>query len=147
MPATETLHGFKPPVQLKLAMLWTSVVFCYVYGDYFGLYVPGSLQSMLDGRMGPLGPTTQHVLLGTTELMVIPCLMPFASLVLKPAWNRAANLLFGLVYSIVIGMTMVGAWRFYQALGMVEILLTLTACWYALSWPRSSTESRPQPVQ
>ncbi|MFO1508098.1 MAG: hypothetical protein U1F23_13710 [Lysobacterales bacterium] len=61
MPPSETLQGFNPPVQLKLAMLWASVVFCYIYGDYFGLYVPGSLQSILDGRMGPLGATTQNV--------------------------------------------------------------------------------------
>ena len=136
MPKSTTLQSFTPPVQLKLAMLWASVVFCYIYGDYFGLYVPGSLQSMLDGRMGPLGPTTQNVLLGTTALMVIPCLMPFASLVLKPGWNRAANLLFGPVYSLVMAVTMPGAWRFYQALGAVEILLTLAVCWYAWNWPR-----------
>ncbi|MBS0382057.1 MAG: hypothetical protein JSR56_06465 [Proteobacteria bacterium] len=138
MPKSTTLQNFTPPVQLKLAMLWASVVFCYIYGDYFGLYVPGSLKAMLDGQMGPLGPTTQNVLLGTTALMVIPCLMPVASLVLKPGWNRAANLLFGLVYSVVMAVTMPGAWHFYQALGVVEILLTLAVCWYAWNWPRAA---------
>ena len=136
MPKSAALQAFEPPVQLKLAMLWASVVFCYVYGDYFGLYVPGTLKSVLDGRMGPLGPTTQDVLLGTTALMAIPSLMPFACMVLKPAWNRAANLVFGIVYSAVMALTLSGAWRFYQALGVVEILLTLAVCWYAWKWPR-----------
>lgn len=145
MPESRTLQGFTPPVQLKLAMLWASVVFCYIYGDYFGLYVPGTLQSMLDGRMGPLGPTTQNVLLGTTVLMAIPCLMPIACLVLRPGWNRVANLLFGLVYSVVMALTLVGAWRFYQLLGAVEILLTLAVCGYAWKWPWASDLSQGKP--
>ena len=27
-------------------------MFCYIYGDYFGLYPPGKLQGMLDGTNG-----------------------------------------------------------------------------------------------
>ena len=42
-------------VRVKLAALWASVMFCYIYADYFGLYVPGKLQGMLEGKMGPLG--------------------------------------------------------------------------------------------
>jgi hypothetical protein len=34
--------------------------------------------------MGPLGPSTQLVLLGTSVLMAIPSLMIFLSLVMKP---------------------------------------------------------------
>ncbi|HKT42685.1 MAG TPA: DUF6326 family protein [Rhodanobacteraceae bacterium] len=147
MPESRTLQGFTPPIQLKLAMLWASVVFCYIYGDYFGLYVPGTLQSMLDGRMGPLGPTTQNVLLGTTVLMAIPSLMPIACLMLRPGWNRVANLLFGLVYSVVMALTLAGAWRFYQLLGVVEILLTLAVCWYAWKWPRVSQNSQDEPAR
>jgi hypothetical protein len=30
------------PVRLKLSALWASVMFCYVYGDYFDLFRPGS---------------------------------------------------------------------------------------------------------
>jgi hypothetical protein len=46
-------------------------MFCYIYADYFGLYVPGSLQTMLAGKMGPLGPVTQIVLLGTSLMLAI----------------------------------------------------------------------------
>ena len=58
------LEDFKINVKLKLAGLWTAVMFCYIYADYFGLFVPGRLQHMLEGRMEPLGPTTQGVLHG-----------------------------------------------------------------------------------
>ena len=34
------------PVRLKLAALWTSAMFCYLYADYFGLFIPGTLEGM-----------------------------------------------------------------------------------------------------
>ena len=129
------------PVKLKLSALWASVMFCYIYGDYFGLYVPGTLKSMLDGKMGPLGPTTQGVLLGTTALMVIPSLMPLLSLMLRPSLNRIVNIVLGIVYSIVMLVSLPGAWRFYQAIGVVEILLTGLVVWHAWTWPREPQDA------
>ncbi|HET6806768.1 MAG TPA: DUF6326 family protein [Frateuria sp.] len=124
------------PVRLKLSALWTSVMFCYLYGDYFGLYQPGKLQGMLDGRMDPLGPTTQAVLVGTSLLMAVPGLMVFLSLVLAPAWCRWANILLGLSYTLIMAVSMPGAWWFYLALGVIEMLLTLAIVGYAWRWPR-----------
>ena len=37
------LAVFQAPTPLKLSALWASLMFCYVYGDYLGLYVPGKL--------------------------------------------------------------------------------------------------------
>ena len=89
------LEDIKVHVRLKISALWMSVMFCYLYADYFGLYVPGSLQKMLEGKMGPLGPTTQGVLLGTSLMMAIPSVMIFLSLALKPTLNRWLNIIFG----------------------------------------------------
>lgn len=124
------------PVRLKLAALWASTMFLYLYGDYFGLYKPGTLQSMLDGVMGPLGPTTQGILVGTALMMTIPSLMVFLSLVLPVRVNRVANIVLGLLYTAIILATMPGAWHFYLMLGVVEAALTLTIAWSALKWPR-----------
>ncbi len=52
---SNTLHDAPASVRLKIASLWVSVMFCYVYGDYFDLYRPGTLHGMLQGRMPPLG--------------------------------------------------------------------------------------------
>ncbi len=57
-----SLDDVKIDVKIKLAALWTSVMFCCIYADYFGLYRTGTLQGMLQGRMSPLGPATQGVL-------------------------------------------------------------------------------------
>ena len=48
-------HSRQVPVRIRLAALWASLTFCYLYGDYFGLYRPGKLQGMLAGA-GPVGP-------------------------------------------------------------------------------------------
>jgi hypothetical protein len=36
------LDDIKVHVKIKISALWASVMFCYIYGDYFGLYKPGA---------------------------------------------------------------------------------------------------------
>jgi hypothetical protein len=128
---------------MKLSLLWVSAMLCYIYCDYFELYAPGKLQSMLEGRFGPPGgPTgavtmTQSVLLGSAVLMAIPSLMVFLSIALPPTPCRVANILFGIVYSIIVALVAFrSTWTFYQFFGLVEIVLTLWVVWYAWTWPK-----------
>lgn len=121
-------------VRIKLSAIWASVMSCYIYADYFGLYVPGVLQKMMAGRMGPLGPTTQGVLLGTSLMLAIPAVMIFLSVALKPALIRWLNIVFGAVYTVIILVTMWG-WAFYIFYGVIEVTLTSLAVWYAWRWP------------
>lgn len=134
------LQDVKVHVKAKLASLWTSLMFCYIYGDYFGLFQPGNLQSMLNGQMGPLGQTTQGVLLGTALLMAVPSLMIFLSLVMTPAINRPANIALGVLYAVIMLISMPGAWTFYMVLGVIEVALCLAIVGYAWRWPRRSVE-------
>lgn len=134
--AGRPLDDLKIHVKLKLSALWVSVMLCYIYGDYFGLYKPGALQEMLDGKMMPLGPVTQGMLLGTSILMAVPSVMVFLSLALKPNPNRWANIILGTTYTIIILITMPGAWAFYMFLGIVEAVLTALIVWYAWTWPK-----------
>ncbi|HET7592907.1 MAG TPA: DUF6326 family protein [Rhodanobacteraceae bacterium] len=136
MPRTNALQHFDPPVQLKLSALWASVMLCYIYGDYFGLFVPGTLKAMLEGQMGSLGPTTQGVLLGTSALITFPALMVALSLLLPPTVNRWLNILLGLVYTAIVLFFMAGGWWFYEALAIVEIILQLLVVWHAWKWPK-----------
>ena len=133
--AGTALEDIKVHVKIKLAALWASVMFCYIYADYFGLYVPGALQGMLQGKMGPLGPTTQGVLLGTSVVMAIPSVMIFLSVALKPNLNRWLNIIFGVIYTVIILITM-WAWAFYIFFGIIEVVLTGLVVWYAWNWPK-----------
>ncbi len=36
------LEDFRIPTNLKLSLLWASLMFLYIYNDYFSLYTPGT---------------------------------------------------------------------------------------------------------
>lgn len=125
-------------VKIKLSALWASAMFCYIYGDYFGLFQPGELQTMLQGQMRPLGPVTQTVLLGTSFMMSIPSVMVFLSLVLRPTMNRRVNIIVGVIFTLIMLGTMPGTWAFYIYLGSIEVVLTALIVWYAWTWPKQA---------
>ncbi len=133
-----TLEDPPVPVRLRLSQLWASVMLCYVYGDYFELYVPGKLESMLGGRIGPLGAVTQGTLLGTAILMAVPSLMIVSSAALPARVVRVLNIGVGLLYSAIMVLAIQGGWAFYRFFGVLEIVLTTTAAWWAWRWPRRS---------
>jgi Family of unknown function (DUF6326) len=128
-------EDIKVHVRFKLFALWTSVMFFYIYGDYFELYQPGKLQDMLSGRM-PFGAISQGALLGMAAVMIIPSLMPFLSLVLPAAVNRWVNIVFGVIYSVIMIVVIRGGWHYYVLYGLIEITLTVLIVWYAWTWPR-----------
>ena len=85
--------------------------------------------------MVPLGATTQGILVGTSVMLAIPGLMVFLSLVLRANLSRWLNIIFGTLYTIIILITMLGAWAFYIFYGIVEVTLTALIVWYAWEWP------------
>jgi glucose-6-phosphate-specific signal transduction histidine kinase len=125
------------PIPLKLSAAWAATTLCYIYCDYFELYVPGKLQGMLDGRMGPLGQVTQSILVGTSAMLIIPSLMIVLSVTLPSALNRALNLLFGVCYTLSMLLLAYGiGWYFYKLFALIEAALTAFIFWMALQWPR-----------
>jgi Family of unknown function (DUF6326) len=109
----------------------------YIYGDYFELYEPGKLQEMIAGRM-PFAAISQGVLLGMASVMVVPSLMPFLSLVLPVRLDRWLNIIFGVVYSLIMIVAFKSGWHFYILFGVIEITLTLLIVWYAWTWPKEA---------
>lgn len=134
-------EDFNPPVKLKLAVFWAALMFCYVYADFFGLFVPGRLADMNNGIMSPIGNATPAVLLATSVMMIIPSLMVIAALLLRPGINRWLNIAFGILYAGIILLTMAGAPPFYLLFGTVEVALSLSIAAYAWRWPRATVES------
>ena len=125
-------------VRLKLVALWCSVMFFYIYGDYFQLYETGQLQQMTEGKM-PFGGNPQGVLLGMASVMIVPSLMPFLSLVLPVQISRWLNIIFGGIYSLIMIVAFYSGWYFYILFGVIEIILTLFIVWYAWTWPKEAT--------
>lgn len=134
---TGGFEDFKINTKIKLAALWTSVMFCYVYGDYFSLYVPKKVEDFISGDTLLDSPVKLFM---AALLMTIPALMIFASVILKPKINRWLNLIFGIIYTalmLLIAFTTTGAWwSFYVFFAIIESILTATIFWTALKWPK-----------
>jgi hypothetical protein len=127
---------FKAPTGLKLALLWISVMCCYVYGDFFSFFVPGRLQNMIDTDAILDSPSR---LFAAAVLMTIPSLMIPFSVILKRGISRWLNIVVGIIFTgimLLIAFTSSGAWwLFYIYLAVVESILTAVIVWMAWKWP------------
>jgi len=133
-------EDLKVNVKIKLSALWATTTFCYLYGDYFELYVPEKVEGLLNGENGLESP---EKLFAATILLAIPAIMVFLSIVLKPKINRILNIVFGLLFTaimLLIAFTSFTPWRiFYVFLALVESTLTALIIWYAWKWPKQKS--------
>lgn len=130
------LDEFPTPTNIKLSLLWASLMFLYIYNDYFSLYTRGTIDDMAKGRLGPLGQATEPVLAGLALMLAIPALMIFLSATLRPLPSRWLNLALGLAYTGIEILTLSGAPLFYRVVVVLEISLTALIVWHALRWPK-----------
>lgn len=121
-------------VKLKLSALWVAMMLLYIYADILSLFRPGQIAEVMDGRMGPF-PVTQASLLTAAILMIIPAVMVFLSLTLKPTLNRWTNITLGVLYTFVNISNLIGeTWVYYLSFGIMEIVLTVLIVWQAWKW-------------
>jgi hypothetical protein len=131
---TTEIEDMKINVKMKLSALWVAMMLLYIYADILSLFRPGQLEEMIEGLMGPF-PVTQASLLVASILMIIPAVMVFLSLTLKPKVARWANIAVGVLYTVVNISNLIGeAWVYYIVFGIVEIMLTLLIVSYAWTW-------------
>lgn len=128
---------FKINVRFKLSALWTAVMFCYIYGDYFELYVPHKVEGLLNGQNMLDSPMKLFI---ATFLLTLPALMIFLSLMLKPKLTRILNLILGVFFTLfvfLIAISSLSEWRiFYIFLSIIEIIITSLVVWNAWNWKR-----------
>ena len=126
-------------IKIKLSALWTSVVFCYLYGDYFELYVPEKVDSLLTGVNVLDSPSK---LLIASIILAIPSLMVALSILLNPRVNRFLNVFFGILFTLMmllIGANSLTPWySFYAFLAFLESLITILIVWFAWKLPREA---------
>jgi Family of unknown function (DUF6326) len=130
-------EDIKVNIKIKLSALWTSVTLCYLYGDYFELYVPKKVEDLISGDNLLNSPMN---LLAASALLAIPAVMVCLSILLKPKINRWLNIIFGLFFTaimLLIASDSLTEWRaFYLFLAIVESILTSLIVWYAWNWPK-----------
>ena len=131
------LENQKVNIKIKLATLWASVTFCYLYGDYFELYTPDKVNSLITGENNLDSPTK---LLIASIILAISSMMVAASIILKPKINRILNIIFGTLFTLMmvfIGIISTNEWYlFYVFLAFLESIITALIVWYAWKWPK-----------
>jgi hypothetical protein len=133
------LEDFKINVKIKLAFLWASVTFLYLYGDYFELYIPGKTSSLINGSNLLNSPAKLFL---ASLLLAVPALMVCFSILIKPRWNKWLNIIFGLFFTVImllIAVTSITEWRaFYVFYAILESILTSIIVWTAFNWPKQT---------
>jgi Family of unknown function (DUF6326) len=126
-------------VNMKLAALWASFMFLYIYVDYFALYMPGKIRDILAGKVFVFD-ITQVFLLTALASVTIPALMIFLSVALSAKVNRWTNIIVAAVYIPYTLFNLAGeAWMHMVFGAVVEVVLLLLIIRYAWKWPRIET--------
>ena len=130
------LKDIKVSLNLKLASLWASMLFLYIYVYYFALYMPGKIEDIIKGRVFVFD-ITQGFLLGALVSVTIPALMIFLSVALPAQVNRRVNIIVATVYIPFTLFNLAGeAWMHMVFGAVVEVVLLCFIIRYAWKWPR-----------
>lgn len=126
-------------VRIKISALWTSMLFVFAYVDLYGFFRADIRADIEAGKMSGF-TINQSFLLVVTAYIVIPALMVFLSLILRPGVNRIANIALGVIYALTIIAGAIGEWNYYILGSAIELMALAAIVYYAWTWPK---ESRP----
>lgn len=125
----------KVNVRVKLAGLWTAIMFLYIYIDYFHLYKPGTITDILNGKVFKFDINETFTFIGLTSV-AMPAIMIYLSLVVKAKINRPLNITAGVIFAIYAGLNLIGeTWVSYYWGFFIELVLFVLVVRTAWKWP------------
>jgi hypothetical protein len=130
--------------RIKIAALWTAMLFVFVYVDLFGLFRRDVRADIEAGKIFAF-TIGQGVLLGMTVYVIVPSLMVFLSLVLPVRTTRIANIVAAMVYAVTALGGAVGEWGYYIVGSLTEAALLAGIAYYAWTWPKVADAGTPTP--
>lgn len=137
MSATTRHPDYSVNPRIKIAALWTSMLFVYAYVDLFGLFRADVRADIEAGKVFVF-TIGQGVLLGMTVYVLIPILMLSLSLILPVKVARPANLVVPALYAVTVVGGAIGEWGYYLLGSLVEVALLAGIGYYAWTWPTTS---------
>jgi hypothetical protein len=131
----EKLEDIKVNIKFKLALLWVSFMFLYIYVDYFHLYMPGTIKDILAGKVFVFDITYIFIQIAMF-FVAIPTLMIFLSVALPAKINRKTNIIVAIVFIPYMLFNLVGvAWLHMYFAAALEVILLCLIIRYAWKWP------------
>ena len=138
--SSKSLTNYNVNIKIKLAALWTALMFLYIYADFFQLMTPKKLEKMIDLQT-PMGPTSPEILVIFSVILIIPSLMIFLSVFLKTQINKWLNICIAALYAsmsiLIIVSTLGSEWHtFYILFNLVEVFVFAMIIYQAWNWPK-----------
>ena len=131
------LEEIKVSLKIKLAALWTSLMFLIIYLDYFHLYMPNKLAVIQTGKVFEFD-ITQGFLLFALSSVTIPAVMIFLSLALPAKINRLVNIILAMIFIPYMLFNLAGeAWLHMVFGATVQVIMLSLIIRYAWKWPLS----------
>ncbi len=112
------------------------MLFVFAYVDLFSLYREDFRADIDSGQIAGF-KIGQTFLLLTTLYVVIPSLMVFASLVLRPGVVRVLSMVLSGLYGLSILGGAIGEWNYYILGSVIEVILLGLVAYYAWNWPKT----------
>jgi hypothetical protein len=135
MSTGTAFEPFPVNVRIKISALWTAMLFVFAYVDIFSIFRPDFRAEIEAGEVGGF-TVNGSFLLATTVYVVIPALMVFGALVLRPRLARIANITLSIVYAPTIIVGAVGEWGYYILGSAIEVALLVAVVYQAWTGPR-----------
>ncbi|WP_412984022.1 DUF6326 family protein [Pontimicrobium sp. IMCC45349] len=140
MPNSKSLVNYNINIKVKLASLWTTLMFLYIYADYFRLMTPEKLEKIMKLQT-PMGATTPKLLVIFSTILIIPALMIFLSVFLKPQLNKWLNIIIAFLYACISILIIVSSfgneWQlFFVIFNIIELVVFIIIMFQAWKWPR-----------
>ncbi|MCU0436761.1 MAG: DUF6326 family protein [Raineya sp.] len=131
--------------KMLLSTLWIFVTFNYLYCDLIGLMDSKLLKQYFNGFVEGF-TIDEDFLLYAGILMEIPISMIFLSRVLNPKPNAVANILAGIIKTVVMILTLlVGNFtKYYFFFACIEIATTIFITVYAFKWFQEIQKNKKQ---
>jgi hypothetical protein len=141
MSATTNYQDYWINPRIKIAALWASMLFIFVYVDLFSLFRADIRADIEAGKVFAFS-IGQGFLLGVTIYVVVPSLMLFLSLVLPVRVTRTVNIVAAVIYAVTIVGGAVGEWNYYILGSVAETVLLAGVVYYAWTWPKATEAVR-----
>jgi len=126
-------------LKIKIAMLWLFYTVAFSFNLTLIVYQPGNIEQINMGEIYGMQFTPEALLVTAIELLV-PLVMAFLTLTLKDSINRWANIILGIVYTVLVLLSFGGeltlpnppAYSILMDISMV--VATALIVWYAWKW-------------
>ena len=134
------LKNNKMDKKVLLSTLWIFAIFNYLYCDIMGLMDVNLLKQYLTGNVNGM-EMDENLLLGAAILMEIPIAMVLLSRILNYGPNRWANIIAGIIMTLVQIATLFAAvpTKYYLFCSIIEIATTIVIVWLAWKWKNPGT--------